>query len=180
MKKRDIGSRNRLTADGRAFSVQTTLLPGEAGSPTVPAAEALAAAYFAFLRRLTGGLVITVGAADGLALRLRGLPVPLLAFGQPGEVPEPEGEAVGYAITGGLLLCRGVRGSRLIFRVARAGGALRATVDLEEFAPAILTLPGGRALYRLVQGPLHAWAGCRFLHALRRQPARLQRMDPAP
>ena len=174
MKRHGIGSRNQLTADGRAFSVQTTLLPGEAGSPTVAAAEALAAGYFAFLRRLTGGLVTTVAAADGLVLRLRGLPVPLLAFEQAGEVPEPEGAAVGYAITGGLLLRRGVRGSRFIFRVARAGGALRATVDLEEFAPAMLALPGGRALYRLVQGPLHAWAGRRFLRALRRQPQRLQ------
>jgi len=180
VKRGGIGSRSRLTADGRAFSVQTTILPEEAGAVTLVTAEALAAGYFAFLRRLTGGLVTTVGAADGLALRLRGLPVPLLTFGQPGEVPEPEGAAAGYAITGGLLLRRETRGSRLVFRVARAGGALRATVDLEEFAPAILALPGGRALYRLVQGPLHAWAGRRFLRALRRQPGRLQRTDPAP
>jgi hypothetical protein len=102
------------------------------------------------------------------------VPVPLLAFARAGEVSEPEGAAVGYAITGGLLLRQGMRGSRFIFRVAGAGGALRATVDLEEFAPALLALPGGRALYRLVQGPLHAWAGRRFLRALRRQPQPLR------
>jgi len=180
VKRRGIGSLSRLTPDGRAFSVQTAILPGEAEAVTLATAEALAAAYFAFLSRVSGGLFTVVRSPEALALRLRGLRVPLLAFAQVGEVPEPEGAAVGYAITGGLLLRRGARGSRLCFRVARAGGGLRATVDLEGFAPALLDLPGGLALYRVVQAPLIAWAGRRLLRALRHRPGRLRQTGPVP
>ncbi|MGH7377364.1 MAG: hypothetical protein ACREKK_08100 [Candidatus Methylomirabilales bacterium] len=180
MKRRGIGSLSRLTPDGRAFSVQTTILPGEAGAVTLATAEALAAAYFAFLSRVSGGLCTVVRSPETLALRLRGLRAALLVFDHAGEVPEPEGAAVGYAITRGLLLRRGAGGGCLIFRVARAGGGLRVTVDLEGFAPALLGLPGGRGLYRVVQAPLIAWAGRRVLRALRRRPGRLRQTGPVP
>ena len=178
MKRRGIGSLSRLASDGRAFSVQTAVLPGEAGPPTLATAEALAAGYFASLGRLSGGLLTVVRSPETLALRLRGLRAAVLVFDHAGEVPEPEGAAVGYAITRGLLLRRGAGGGRLIFRVARAGGGLRATVDLEGFAPAVLGVPGGRALYRVFQAPLIAWAGRRLLRALRRRLGRLQRTGP--
>lgn len=178
MRGRGIGSLSRLTPDGRAFSVQTTVLPAEEGSPTAATAEALAAGYFASLSRLGAGFFTVLRLPEGLVLHLRRVRGPLLTFGPAGEVPEPDGAAVGYAITGGLLLRRGAQGGCLIFRVARAGGGLRATVDLEGFAPAVLALPGGRALYRYVQAPLIAWAGRRLLRGLRRRPGRLQRTSP--
>jgi len=177
---RGIGSLSLLASDGRAFSVQTTVLPGEAGPATRATAEALAAGYFASLRRLSGGLLTLARSSDGSALRLRGLRVSLLALDRAEEIPEPEGAAVGYALAGGLLLRRGAQGGRLVFRVARAGGGVRATVDLEGFAPALLALPGGRALYRFAQAPLIAWVGRRFLRALRRRPGRLRRSASVP
>ncbi|MCI0370052.1 MAG: hypothetical protein L0214_01410 [candidate division NC10 bacterium] len=175
-----IGSLSRLTSDGRAFSVQTTILPEEAGAVTLATAEALAAGYFASLSRLSGGFLAVVRSPEAIALRLRGLRISFLIFAQAGEVPEPEGAAVGYAITGGLLLRGGAQGGRLIFRAARAGAGLRATVDLEGFSPAVLALPGGGALYRVAQAPLIAWAGRKFLSALRRRPERLQQTGPVP
>ena len=171
MRERAIGSRSRLLLDGLAFSVQTTVLPAEAGLPSIAAAEALAGHYFAFLDRSGAGLVAVDRSAEVLALRLRGLRAPLLVFAPAGEVAEPDGAGVGYAITGGLLLRRGAEGGRLCFRIARAKGGLRVTVDLDSFAPALLSLPGGRALCRFMQLPFHAWAGQRFLRRLRRSPS---------
>ena len=169
-----VGSLSRLASDGRAFSVQTTIFPEEAGAVTLATAEALAAGYFASLSWLSGGFLTVVRSPGGIALRLRGVRAPLLAFDQAGEVPEPEGAAVGYGITGGLLLKRGAQGGRLMFRAAQAGAGVRATVDLEGFVPAVLALPGGRALYRFTQAPLIAWTGRRFLRALRRRPECLE------
>lgn len=172
-----IGSLSRLLPDGRAFSVQTTILPEEAGSPSRAVAEALARDYFASLGRSGAGLLAVDRSPETVVLRLRGFRAPLLAFTPAGEIPEPDGAAVGYAITGGLLLRRGVEGGRLCFRVARTTGGLRVTVDLEGFAPALFALPGGRALCRFIQLPLHARAGRRYLRRLRRRP-RLDRSRP--
>ncbi|MBI2080468.1 MAG: hypothetical protein HY575_09400 [candidate division NC10 bacterium] len=177
MRERRIGSLSRLLPDGRAFSVQTIVLPEEAGSPSVAAAEAVAGDYFASLGRSGAGLLAVDRSSEAFALRLRGLRAPLLAFAPAGEVPEPDGTAVSYAITGGLLLRRGAEGGRLCFRLARTKEGLRVTVDLEAFAPALLALPGGRALCRFIQLPFHARAGRRFLRRLRRRP-RLDRSRP--
>lgn len=177
MRERRIGSLSRLLPDGRAFSVQTTVLPEEFGLPSVAVAEALAGEYFTSLRRAGGGLLAVDRSSEAFVLRLRGLRAPLLAFARAGEVPEPDGAAVGYAITGGLLLRRGAEGGRLCFRLARTKAGLRVTVDLEGFAPALLALPGGGALCRFIQLPFHARAGRRFLRRLRRRP-RLDRSRP--
>lgn len=165
-----IGSLSRLLPDGRAFSVQTTVFPEEPGLPSVAVAEALAGDYFASLGRSSAGLLAVDRSPETLALRLRGVRAPLLTFTHAGEIPEPDGAAVGYAITGGFLLRRGAVGGRICFRVARAKGGLRVTVDLEAFTPALVALPGGRALCRFIHLPLYARAGRRFLCRLRRRP----------
>lgn len=170
-----IGSLSRLLPDGRAFSVQTTVLPEAAGPPSVAAAETVAGSYFAVLDRSVAGLLAVDRSPEAVTLRLRGLHAPLLVFTPAGAIPESDGAGVGYAITGGLLLRRRAEGGRLCFRVARTSAGLRVTVDLEAFAPARLPLPGGRALSGYLQLFFHARMGRRLLRRLRR----CQRLDPS-
>ena len=158
--------------DASVFSQQWMTVPAATAGDVSPAS--LLQRYFAFLRRVTCGLVLPESRADGLRFRLAGTRAALIRFLPPrSEVLDGE-ETLSLAICGGFLV-QGRASDRgvLTFCVVREGEGVRLTLRLADFCP--LILGGNRPsrpskwLYRLTQAYIHRLVTVRFLAGIYRE-----------
>jgi hypothetical protein len=129
--------------------------------------ENLARTYWAFLSRVTLGLIRVVYGEDERAVVLLGRPLTLLRFEAPEYALEPDHGNVRWQIRDGLLVTRAGRGSGfLALDVRREDEArLRIEVEVANFYPAIaarFSMP----VYRATQAFVHVLVTHAFLRSL--------------
>jgi hypothetical protein len=142
--------------------------------------ENLARTYWAFLSRVTLGLIRVAYGRDERAVVLLGRPLTLLRFEAPEYVFEADRGTVRWEIRDGLLVARAGRGSGfLALDVQRqAPDRLRIEVEVANFYPAIaagFSMPVYRATQALVH-VLVTHAFLRSLATLELQPSRVGRL----
>jgi hypothetical protein len=157
--------------DGAVSSVQTAELsmpPERLAALWTPAnLENLARTYWAFLTRVTLGLIRVVYGYDERAVVLLGRPLTLLRFEAPEYVLAAEHGMVRWPIHDGLLVARAGRGSGfLALDVQRQPpDRLRIEVEVANFYPAIaanFSMP----VYRATQSVVHVLVTHAFLRSL--------------
>jgi hypothetical protein len=143
-------------------TVQTIVLAKPAVEPTAGGASKLADAYWAEIRRLTGGLVRVRSTGGGPELRLSG--VALFRFGPATTTATPELVECRFAIVGGVL-AKEEAGS-LVF-AQRTAPRLELEVSVTDYVPFLSSRRQRRSLrrfvYRQVQERLHSAIGRRYL-----------------
>jgi hypothetical protein len=157
--------------DGAVRSVQTAELsmpPERLAALWTPAnLENLARTYWAFLTRVTLGVIRVVYGPDERAVELLGRPLTLLRFDAPEYVLEADHGTVRWPIRDGLLVARAGRGSGfLALDVQRQPpDRLRIEVEVANFYPAIaagFSMP----VYRATQAFVHVLVTHAFLRSL--------------
>ena len=126
-----------LMRDGSVFSLQFMTIPIDLAAGVSP--DSLLQRYFAFLAKVTGGIVRPESNADGVSFRLAGTGISLIQFLPPRQEIRNEEHSLSLAICGGALVQAGScdRGS-LTFSVAREAEVARLTLRVAEFCPLIL------------------------------------------
>ena len=157
--------------NGAVSSVQTadlSMAPDRLTALWTPAnLENLARTYWAFLTRVTLGLIRVVYARDTRAVVLLGRPLTLLRFDAPEYELEADHGTVRWPIRDGLLVARAGRGSGfLALDVQRQPpDRLRIEVEVANFYPAIaagFSMP----VYRATQAFVHVLVTHAFLRSL--------------
>ncbi len=157
--------------DGAVRSVQTAELsmpPDRLASLWSPAnLENLARTYWAYLSRVTLGLIRVVYGVDERAVVFLGRPLTLLRFEAPEYSLDGNRGSVRWQIRDGLLVARGGRGSGyLALDVHRLeDDKVRIEVEVANFYPAIaagFSMP----VYRLTQAFIHVLVTHAFLRSL--------------
>jgi hypothetical protein len=129
--------------------------------------ENLGRTYWAFLRRVTLGLIRVVYGEDERAVVLLGRPLTLLRFGSPEYQLDGDHGSVRWPIRDGLLVARGGRDcGYLTLDVRRVAlGRVRIEVEVTNFYPAIaarFSMP----VYRSTQALIHVLVTHAFLRSL--------------
>jgi hypothetical protein len=167
IRERTIESHQVLKTDGTVHSHQWFVLP-TASAPEL-AVEDVAARYLAFLRSCTLGLVNPERNADGIALRLLGLPLIRLCL----PVITRNGTAThaDLFINGGLLVqSDACSQGQLRFSIISTPEQMRIEIRLSDYCPLFL---GSRTptrfrkwLYHITQASIHKLVTIRFLASL--------------
>lgn len=157
--------------NGAVSSVQTAELsmsPERLAALWTPAnLENLARTYWAFLSRVTLGLIRVVYSRDTRSVVLLGRPLTLLRFDAPEYVLEADHGMVRWPIRDGLLVARAGRGSGFLALDTRRQppDRLRIEVEVANFYPAIaagFSMP----VYRATQALVHVLVTHAFLRSL--------------
>ena len=153
-----------IDRDGLVVSIQRFEIDAPDFRPQQGDALRLMQAYWKVVAIATLGLVRLCSRPDGFALELRGLGLPLLAFGPPWLL-ESEG-FVGWAVAlrGGLL--NAGAGGSFVCAARRRGERWYFTLALRGFAPRIAGLWPTllwRPFYRWTQGTIHHLIGVVYL-----------------
>jgi hypothetical protein len=160
-----------INQDGAVRSVQTAELTTTTASLdelwNTTNLENLARTYWAFLTKMTFGLIRVVYTEHARSVVLIARPLTLLRFETPEYTIEPDRGHVEWRIRDGLLVARSGRGSGfLALDVLREGPAhLRISVEVANFYPAIanwLSVP----VYELTQSAIHVVVTNSFLRSL--------------
>lgn len=167
IRERTIEFHQALKTDGTVHSHQWIALPA-ASAPEL-AVEDVVARYFAFLRSCTLGLINPERNADGIALRLLGLP--LISLCLPVITRDETAAHADLFINGGLLVQRdSCSRGQLRFSIIRTPEQIRIEIRLSDYCPLLL---GHRTptrfrkwLYRITQASIHKLVTIRFLATL--------------
>ena len=160
-----------INRDGAVHSVQTAELTSTSESIdrlwNATSLENLARTYWAFLSKMTLGLIRVVYTEHSRSVVLIARPLTLLRFEAPEYTLESDRGHVEWQIRDGLLVARSGRGSGfLAVDVKREGAAqLRISVEVANFYPAIanwLSVP----VYEMTQSAIHVLVTNSFLRSL--------------
>jgi hypothetical protein len=160
-----------INRDGAVRSVQTAELTTTSRSLdelwNATNLENLARTYWAFLSKMTLGLIRVVYTEHSRSVVLIARPLTLLRFETPEYTLEPDRGHVEWRIRDGLLVARSGRGSGfLAVDVQREGPVqLRISVEVANFYPAIagwLSVP----VYEMTQSAIHVLVTNSFLRSL--------------
>jgi hypothetical protein len=129
--------------------------------------ENLGRTYWAFLSRVTLGLIRVIYGQDERAVVLVGRPLTLLRFEAPAYALEADHGTIRWPIRDGLLVARGGRASGFLALDVRRVDAerLRIEVEVANFYPAIaarFSMP----VYRATQALVHVLVTHAFLRSL--------------
>jgi hypothetical protein len=160
-----------INRDGAVRSMQTAELTTTSASVdelwNATNLENLARTYWAFLSKMTLGLIRVVYTEHSRSVVLIARPLTLLRFEKPEYTIEPDRGHVEWRIRDGLLVARSGRGSGfLALDVKREGSAqLRISVEVANFYPAIaagFSVP----VYEMTQSAIHVLVTNSFLRSL--------------
>jgi len=167
LRERTIEFHQVLKTDGTVHSHQWIILP-TACAPDL-SVEDIVVRYLAFLRARTLGLVNPESTADGIALRLLGLPLIRLCL--PVVTCDETATHADLFIAGGLLVQReSCPRGQLRFSVISTPEQIRIEIRLSDYCPLLL---GSQTptrfrkwLYRITQASIHNVVTIRFLARL--------------
>lgn len=167
----EIACQQVLVEDSSVFSIQWSVFPEQIACGLT--AEDLVMRYLQYIRAFTASIIRPEVSPEGIRFRLMSSQLNLITFIPLVLKTDDNGSSAVLYVNGGLLVQpRECDRGELLFKVEKADGGVRVSLQLSDFCPLLLGGPSPsfvrRWMYRLTQAAIHRLVTVRFLALLYR------------